>query len=372
MRGLWFVLIGAAAFALAASAAPTAKLRVYEKDGATMVPFRFVAEWMGAKVGFDAASGNVTMTMADRTVAFKTGSKSAKVNDKALTAGLAPVARDGVTYVPVRFIAEALGAGVVWDNTWHEVAITHPAVPTPLLLHQTDADACWSTGIHLAAYTNSPSLIQHYLDAGELVDELDSDGYTPLVVAVLATRAQAAQLLLDKGAAIDVETGGKALQSFFAPSFDKGRLFEWACIGGDRGMKRAQLNMASRNAPPAGTPPVSPDAAAIVTAMVARGADVNVSYGRGTPLLYAAAAGDLPIARVLIDKGADPKAKAAGDCTVLHVAALFGALDVARLLLDKGADINARDQMRTTPLSMAMAGQHDAMIAMLTEKGATQ
>ncbi len=76
--------------------------------------------------------------------------------------------------------------------------------------------------------------------------------------------------------------------------------------------------------------------------------------------------------------GADPTepdpvdGRAADGFTALHLAAFFGRPSVARLLLDRGADPNARatGPLRVQPLHSAVAGGHEAVAAMLIEAGA--
>ena len=67
---------------------------------------------------------------------------------------------------------------------------------------------------------------------------------------------------------------------------------------------------------------------------LAAGTDVNVKGGfaDGTPLHYAAANGHKEIAELLIEKGADVKAKDEGGKTPLDVAIQFKELEITNLL----------------------------------------
>ncbi len=87
----------------------------------TMLPARFVAENLGATVGWDAAERKVTITGKH----LKTGEaveihmfieiKTAYINGEAVKMDTVPFIRNNRTYTPVRFIAEALGATVEWS-----------------------------------------------------------------------------------------------------------------------------------------------------------------------------------------------------------------------------------------------------------------
>ena len=79
-----------------------------------------------------------------------------------------------------------------------------------------------------------------------------------------------------------------------------------------------------------------------------RGADIKAKdytesgYGR-TALQLAALWGHTETAALLLDRGADIEAKAYYGQTALHYAARGGKAETAALLLDRGADIEAKD-----------------------------
>lgn len=93
----------------------------------TMVPIRFVAENLGAKVDWNDQTQEVTITRGSKTIWLKIGSLNAKVDGKDVTTDVAPqiVTTDvapqivsGRTFVPVRFISESFGADVKWDDAY--------------------------------------------------------------------------------------------------------------------------------------------------------------------------------------------------------------------------------------------------------------
>ncbi len=84
------------------------------------------------------------------------------------------------------------------------------------------------------------------------------------------------------------------------------------------------------------------------------GAKVEAADSRGTTLLMQAAAIGSPEAvKLLLDLGADAKAKNQLDETALLLAA--GDLRKARPLVEKGADVNAKSKLGRTPLMIAAA-----------------
>ena len=90
-----------------------------------------------------------------------------------------------------------------------------------------------------------------------------------------------------------------------------------------------------------------------------------------TPLHQAALKGNLALASLLLQHGADVNARDGGGATPLHNAALSGRSELAALLLDKGADREARDaESGATPLSLAAAWGRTALVELLVERGA--
>ena len=91
------------------------------ENGRTMVPFRTVAEALGAEVGYD--SGTVSASLDGTVCRFAIGGDTLTVSDRATGKVLktvpldaSPIEKDGRTCGPVRFLAESLGLTVEWDD----------------------------------------------------------------------------------------------------------------------------------------------------------------------------------------------------------------------------------------------------------------
>jgi ankyrin repeat protein len=99
-------------------------------------------------------------------------------------------------------------------------------------------------------------------------------------------------------------------------------------------------------------------------------ADIEARDPRGaTPLMHAAAFGNLETLRTLIDAGVDVNASNDSNATALLWAARNP--DKARLLIERGANPNAQSKQGRTPLMIAsMHGGGSAIVALLLSKGA--
>lgn len=89
-----------------------------------IVPMRAIFQELGAEVHWDENSKQVTAIKGNNTVTLKVNSKNATVNGKSITLDAPAQIRKDHTYVPVRFVSEALGAQVNWDAKQRIVSLT--------------------------------------------------------------------------------------------------------------------------------------------------------------------------------------------------------------------------------------------------------
>lgn len=89
-------------------------------DNRTLVPIRFVAQTMGADVKWDQPTETAVITKGGTTVEITIGEKALRVTRDGETSTVqmdtVAVGRDGRTFIPVRFVAEALGAWVGYSD----------------------------------------------------------------------------------------------------------------------------------------------------------------------------------------------------------------------------------------------------------------
>jgi len=91
-------------------------------EGRTLVPMRGVFEALGMTV--DYQDGTIRADKPGKAITLQIGSRTATVNGARRTLDAPAAVIDAKTMVPLRFVAEASGAKVVWDGGRRQVAIT--------------------------------------------------------------------------------------------------------------------------------------------------------------------------------------------------------------------------------------------------------
>ena len=82
-----------------------------------MLPIRFVAENLGAKVDWDEKDPDtVNITRGDTKIVITLGSDKAYVNGQEYILDSVAFAENDRTYLPVRAVSEALDAYVEWNE----------------------------------------------------------------------------------------------------------------------------------------------------------------------------------------------------------------------------------------------------------------
>ena len=90
----------------------------------TMLPVRYVAEALGAEIGWDGATSTATLKTADTEIKITVGAAEAIVNGQAVKLDSPAVIEKDRSFMPVRFVAETLGGTVAWDGATSTATIT--------------------------------------------------------------------------------------------------------------------------------------------------------------------------------------------------------------------------------------------------------
>ena len=96
----------------------------------TYVPLRFVSEALGGEAGWDQAKQTASVNKSGATVLMKIGSRTPTVNGQSKPIDAAAILLNDRTVVPLRFVSECLGATVEWVEATRTVKITTKAKNT--------------------------------------------------------------------------------------------------------------------------------------------------------------------------------------------------------------------------------------------------
>lgn len=86
------------------------------KNDRITLPVRVVAEGLGGKADWNGKTREVTLTHGKNVVVMTIGKKAYTVNGAKKTMDTVPRISKDRTYLPMRFVAEALGVKVQWDE----------------------------------------------------------------------------------------------------------------------------------------------------------------------------------------------------------------------------------------------------------------
>jgi ankyrin repeat protein len=240
------------------------------------------------------------------------------------------------------------------------------------------------TPLMYAARQGAVEATRTLAEAGANLDLADPDGTTALVLAIINVHYDTAAALIEAGADPNLaDTTGMA--ALYAAT-DLNTL-SWM-------FGRPDPKLTDRLT-----------GAQLVDMLLAYGADPNArlkaplmqrhhtggdpSLGEGaTPFMRAAKSGDLPVMRLLLKYGADPKITQKNHTTALMLAAGFGwrdgnaaiptrdrgtikdAIDAMKMCLDAGVDVHAANDAGDTVLHAAATRGSDVIIQFLADKGA--
>jgi len=100
-------------------------------NGRTMVPVRGVLEKLGANISYNNATQTVTASTPSTDIQLKIGSRTAIVNARTVALDVPAQSIQDHTFVPLRFLGEALGADLKWNAATRTVVITtKDAIPS--------------------------------------------------------------------------------------------------------------------------------------------------------------------------------------------------------------------------------------------------
>ena len=90
----------------------------------TFLPIRNIAEQLGAKINWDSKKNSVTINYENNKIVFYINQNTATVNENPITLDIAPFILEGRTMVPLRFIGTNFDMNVEWIENLKTATIT--------------------------------------------------------------------------------------------------------------------------------------------------------------------------------------------------------------------------------------------------------
>ena len=232
------------------------------------------------------------------------------------------------------------------------------------------------TPLVYAARANSLESVKVLLDAGADVNQVSGYGWSPLLVATQNRYYKLGAYLLDHGADVNLPNKGMWTPLYLATD---NRNIE----SGDYPVRKPDM-----------------DHLDYIKLLVDKGANVNarlkdstetrtvftnqwLDENGATAFLRASQSGDVPLMKLLLAHGADPKIDTLLHVTALHVACGIGwvegityewsedqTLEAVKMLIDLGLDVNAQADTGRTALHGAAHKGRPAIVQLLADHGA--
>jgi ankyrin repeat protein/serine/threonine protein kinase len=255
------------------------------------------------------------------------------------------------------------GSGVLAVRVMQEVGL-------PDLPEQTVKSNPGTTLLHVAAERagNAP-VVEFLLGRGASVNAPKEDQRTPLHEAAYSGAKDVALALLDRGAQLEARDDNE--HTPLAKAALGGKLATFELLMARRGSatvtdkyQRTLLHLLVDGGGHDET-----DNLRIANLLIEAGVKMTARDNQGQTALHDARS--VPLARFLLDHGADPNAVGTDGGTPLHARATFDGPVVA-LLLERGANPNLRDKQGQTPLDVATHWKAEETAALLRRAMATK
>ncbi len=189
-----------------------------------------------------------------------------------------------------------------------------------------------------------------------------------LIAAIRIHDTRSVVSLLNQGADPNAQ-GALRKQDLDLPLLQ--RLYDRITGRGPRPIIRTALHLALGNPLNNANETIPPENAALIKALLDRGADPNFPNEDGLPpLLSAASLGEYEIATLLLDRGVDVESKDPEGRTALMMAAYEGDCKMLTLLIQHGARIDTRQRDGYTARDNAIHFRHPEAAALLKNAGA--
>lgn len=211
--------------------------------------------------------------------------------------------------------------------------------------------------LHNATIARDSTRIEYLLKRGANVNARDTEGLTPLMVAVKSEDLSIVNGLLEYKADPNIQDNDGWTAAMHGVRFNDPKVFRLL------GRFKANLNLTNKDGLTALAMATYDNKANAAVAMLDNAANPDTAMGSAkyTALMIAVQRENLTMAQTLLQYKANPNARNAGGVTTLMIAAVKDQEMIVSLLLKSGANPNLKDEEGKTALMLAR--EHDAQKA---------
>lgn len=244
-----------------------------------------------------------------------------------------------------------------------------------------EVDGEGNTALIAAILTGEDKLVDGLLKLGADPNKARPDGVGPLFASVLTGKDKIAQVLLNGGAEVDARSSIKhngiavgGCTALYGAAF-AGRVSACKALLGNG----AQIDAANDIGYTPLMAAIEGGHDDVIEFLLKIGANVNPEIvarmqveglGGASPLYTATRRENLAVIKKLLKRGVDVNRPSANGWTPLKSAAQQGNLEIVKALLDAGADPNIADNTNYTPLMNAVSGEHEDIVKLLLKSRA--
>lgn len=138
----------------------------YIKQGATMVPLSIVAKLPGVTANWNNTSKTVTVKSEAGTVKLISGQGTATVNGKPVRLSVPSEMLQGRIMVPLRFVSEASGAGVAWNQSQRTAQVGKASAQTVARLDAKSLATGRNAALTLPRLSSLPRMLSEVSTSG--------------------------------------------------------------------------------------------------------------------------------------------------------------------------------------------------------------
>jgi ankyrin repeat protein len=220
----------------------------------------------------------------------------------------------------------------------------------------------YASKIIKAVQQNDVDAVKSLLNKGANINAKNRVGETLLIISIEHKCKEITNLLLQKGADVNIKQNTYTMTEDQLPSYLKQFISKPAktiIVGG-----RSALHWA-----------VFKDDMDLIDTLLAKGANIDAVDAQGeTPLHHAVTDGQTEIIKLLLSRGANVNFKESKfGLTPLHLAVIIPfeyKTEIINLLLEYGTDIDAVTNKGVTPVQFALTANHPEIVKLLISEGA--